>query len=138
MFTKIHRWLLAPSFEGDDDKTRVAALLNAIVWTFIIVSVLYAIFAPIEPEEKTRRIIIIVPFILGLLIIKQIINWGRVRPAGTLIVVLLWLVFTVAMALGADYKLAKASKVYTYFSQVEADKGGDEDSTFGIGMEHKF
>ncbi|WP_284455264.1 porin [Alloalcanivorax xenomutans] len=45
------------------------------------------------------------------------------------------------MALGADYKLAKASKVYAYFSQVsyEPDAGDDrDDTTFGVGMEHKF
>lgn len=44
------------------------------------------------------------------------------------------------MAVGADYKLAKASKVYTYFAQVEGDDGSDslEDTTFGVGMEHKF
>ncbi|AFT69827.1 Outer membrane porin, putative [Alloalcanivorax dieselolei B5] len=47
------------------------------------------------------------------------------------------------MAVGADYKLAKASKVYAYFSQVsyEPDAAGEEDrddTTFGVGMEHKF
>ncbi|CUR48223.1 porin [Alloalcanivorax xenomutans] len=45
------------------------------------------------------------------------------------------------MAVGADYKLAKASKVYAYFSQVslEPDAGEDrDDTTFGVGMEHKF
>lgn len=42
------------------------------------------------------------------------------------------------MAVGADYKLAKNSKVFGYFSQVEEDKGDLEDSTFGIGFEHKF
>jgi predicted porin len=42
------------------------------------------------------------------------------------------------MALGADYKLAKKSKVYAYFSQVEEDKGDLDDTTFGLGFEHKF
>lgn len=44
------------------------------------------------------------------------------------------------IGLGVDYKLAKASKVYTYFSEVEGDDGTDtlSDTTFGIGMEHKF
>lgn len=42
------------------------------------------------------------------------------------------------MAVGADYKLVKKSKVYAYYSQVEEDKGDFEDTTFGVGFEHKF
>lgn len=42
------------------------------------------------------------------------------------------------LAVGADYKLAKNSKAFAYFSQVEADLASDEDTTFGIGFEHKF
>lgn len=42
------------------------------------------------------------------------------------------------IALGADYKLAKNSKAFAYFSKVEADLAGSEDTTFGIGFEHKF
>ncbi len=40
--------------------------------------------------------------------------------------------------LGADYKLAKNSKAFAYFSKVEADIADSEDTTFGIGFEHKF
>lgn len=42
------------------------------------------------------------------------------------------------IGVGADYKLAKKSKVYAYFSQVEQDIGDQEDTTFGVGFEHKF
>ncbi len=42
------------------------------------------------------------------------------------------------MAVGADYKVAKNSKVFGYFSRVETDLADTEDSTFGIGFEHKF
>ncbi|MEQ9545333.1 MAG: porin [Marinobacter sp.] len=42
------------------------------------------------------------------------------------------------IGVGADYKLAKKSKVYAYFSQVEQDIGEQEDTTFGVGFEHKF
>ena len=37
-----------------------------------------------------------------------------------------------------DYKVAKNSKVFGYYAAVEADKGARDDSTFGIGFEHKF
>ena len=46
-----------------------------------------------------------------------------------------------SLVLGADYKLAKATKVYGYFAADEqTDTAGvkDEQSTFGLGLEHKF
>ncbi|KGD66642.1 porin [Alcanivorax nanhaiticus] len=42
------------------------------------------------------------------------------------------------VSLGADYKLAKASKVYAYGTQLEFDVADEEETIFGIGMEHKF
>ncbi|WP_138435853.1 porin [Marinobacter shengliensis] len=42
------------------------------------------------------------------------------------------------MALGADYKVGKSSKVFGYFANVEADNGIQDDTTFGIGFEHNF
>ncbi|MBL7251199.1 porin [Alloalcanivorax sp. C16-2] len=45
-------------------------------------------------------------------------------------------------AFGADYKLAKNSKVYAYFNNLTYEDGatGDEEEqrTLGVGMEHKF
>ena len=47
-------------------------------------------------------------------------------------------------AVGVDYKLAKASKVYAYYSKVEGDYSSlpplesYSDTTISIGMEHKF
>ncbi|PNE03304.1 porin [Alcanivorax sp. MD8A] len=41
-------------------------------------------------------------------------------------------------SLGADYKLAKATKTYVYFNNLEADIADEEVQTIGIGMEHKF
>ncbi|HCW90200.1 MAG TPA: porin [Marinobacter sp.] len=45
-------------------------------------------------------------------------------------------------AVGADYKIGKSSKVYGYYAAVETDEGTEtitkDDSTFGIGFEHKF
>ena len=41
-------------------------------------------------------------------------------------------------SVGADYKLAKASKVFAYYTVDEADLADSETSTFAIGLEHKF
>lgn len=42
------------------------------------------------------------------------------------------------MSIGADYKLAKASKVFAYYTTVEADLGGQDDTFIALGLEHKF
>lgn len=104
MYSNFRQWFAAPFFEGEEDKTRAATLLNTILWVFITASTLYALFAPIEPEMQIRRTIIIVPFVLGLLAVKQTVNAGYVRLAGFLVVTLLWVLFTGAMLLGADYQ----------------------------------
>jgi len=104
MVSKIRLWMSAPTFEGDETKTRTAALLNAILWVFITVSILYAVFAPLEPEMRFRRAIIIIAFILALLVVKLHVNLGCVNIAGSLIVFILWALFTGAMLLGADYR----------------------------------
>ncbi|HXF84526.1 MAG TPA: ATP-binding protein [Anaerolineales bacterium] len=104
MFAHIRQWVLPPTFEGEDDKTRTAALLNSILWIFISAASLYGILAPLEPEAQIRRAVIIVPTILGMLLLKQMLNWGYIRLTGILTVSLLWLTFTGAMFFGADYK----------------------------------
>jgi len=103
MLSIFRQWFAAPVFDGDEDKSRAAALLNIILWVFIIGALLYGLFAPIEPEVRYRRVLIIVPFLLVLLLLKQMVNWGHVRSTGTLIVFVLWALITVAMFYGADY-----------------------------------
>ena len=103
MLTVVRQWLSPPVFDGDEDKTRVAALLNIILWVFIIAAILYGILAPIEPEMISRRAMIIIPFVLAMLVLKQMVNWGFIRVAGNLVVFFLWLTFTVSMLFGADY-----------------------------------
>lgn len=104
MFEKIRSWVFSPTFERDEDKTRTAALLNNILWTFILASSAYGLFAPIEPEARLKRAVIIIPFVLALLGLKQLVNWGYIRLTGYLVVFFLWFIFTGAMFFGADYK----------------------------------
>ncbi|MBK9926194.1 MAG: GHKL domain-containing protein [Anaerolineales bacterium] len=104
MLKKLREWASNPSFEGDEHKTRLAGLLNTILWIFILTSSIYGLFAPIESALRIQRIIIIAPFILTMLGLKQFVNQGHVRLVGYLIVFSLWLIFTVAMFFGADFR----------------------------------
>ena len=103
MLTNIRRWLAPPVFEGDEEKSRSATLLNIILWILILSASIYGLLSPIEPALLFRRALIIVPLIVALLILKQMVNWGHVRSTGMLVVFLLWLTFTTAMFFGADY-----------------------------------
>jgi signal transduction histidine kinase len=103
MLINIRRWLGPPSFEGDEDKSRAATLLNIILWILIAAALIYGVFAPIRPELVFRRTLIIVPFVLALLLFKQLVNWGYVRTTGILTVFAIWLLITSAMFSGADY-----------------------------------
>ncbi|MBC7879442.1 MAG: GHKL domain-containing protein [Anaerolineales bacterium] len=103
MLTNINLWTKPPVFEGDEDKSRAGTLLNIILWIFIVAASAYGMLAPIEPEFRIRRLIIIGPFVLLLLGLKQMLNMGYVRSTGNIIVITLWLMFTTAMFFGADY-----------------------------------
>jgi uncharacterized membrane protein len=56
MLTLIRRWVSPPVFEGDEEKTRIAALLNVILLVFIVAASLYGILAPIEPEMRVVQL----------------------------------------------------------------------------------
>jgi signal transduction histidine kinase len=103
MWTSIRQWLAPPVFEGDEEKSRAAAVLNIVLWILISGALLYGIFAPIEPEATPRRLAIIVPLVLILLFLKQLLNWGHVQSIGVLLVFVLWLTFTAGMFYGADF-----------------------------------
>ena len=103
MWTNFRRWFAPPVFAGDEEKSRAASLLNLILWIFILAAMIYGIFAPIEQEMMLRRAAIIITFILVMLVLKQMVNWGYVRSVGNLLVFALWFMFTVAMFFGADY-----------------------------------
>jgi signal transduction histidine kinase len=103
MLNRARLWILPPIFSDDEDKTRIAALLNSILWFFIVSAILYGLFAPIAAEMVYRRAVIIIPFVLFLFILKQMVNRGHVRFTGTLVVFSLWVLFTTSMLFGADY-----------------------------------
>ncbi|RPI89210.1 MAG: hypothetical protein EHM40_21240 [Chloroflexi bacterium] len=102
MWTNLLRWFDVPSFEGDEDKSRAAVLLNLILWIAIAATLLYSIFAPIDPALVPRRTAITVPFILILLFFKQMVNWGHVRSIGILVVFVLWLLISGGMVLDPE------------------------------------
>ena len=103
MLSRIRQWFSHPVFTENEDKTRIAALLNIIILIFIAAAALYGLLAPIDPAMRYRRAIIIIPFVLVMFVLKQLVNWGHTHFTGNLVVFFLWLMFTTAMLFGADY-----------------------------------
>lgn len=103
MFTLIGRWMGPPSFEKDEEKSRAAMLLNIVLWILILAAIFYGVLAPIQPEMIIRRTVIIVPFVVVMVLYKQLVNWGHVKLVSALTVFTIWLLITSAMLVGADY-----------------------------------
>lgn len=103
MLTKLRKWISPPVFKNDENKTRTASLLNTILLMFIGAASAYGIFAPIEGEFVIQRLLIIIPFVLIQLGLKQLIYWGYVKTTATLIVFILWFMFTVSMLFGNGF-----------------------------------
>lgn len=103
MFKKISQWAAAPTYTEDQERSRAALLLNMVLWMFIGAASLYGIFAPIDPQYILRRSVIIFPFLIMLLALKQILNRGYIQAVGKMTVFFMWALFTAAMYFGADY-----------------------------------
>lgn len=101
--SRIIHWIKSPNYSEDHEKSRSASLLNMILWMFIVAASLYGFLAPIDPEMRIRRVIIILPFVIVLFSLKYALNLGYVKAVGVTLVAALWLMFTGAMLYGADY-----------------------------------
>lgn len=100
MLTQIRKLLAPPVFEGDEEKTRIARLLNGIIWVMFILVIITAPPITIFNETALGRNIsliimgIMVSATLGLL---WLMHRGRPRLAGTLILLLLLTVITLSI-----------------------------------------
>ncbi len=103
MLKKLNRWAAPPKIMDDHEKSRAATLLNIVLWMFIFTASAYGVFAPIDPAFLMRRVVIIGPFVIILILLKHALNSGYVRTTAVMIVGAMWLMFTVAMFFGADY-----------------------------------
>lgn len=103
MLAKLSHWTAAPKNIEDHEKSRAATLLNIVLWMFIGAASAYGILAPIDPRYIMRRVLIIGPFVIILVILKYALNAGYIRNVGIMIVTSMWVMFTASMFYGADY-----------------------------------
>jgi GAF domain-containing protein len=97
LLTKIKQMLAAPVFEGDENKTRNARLLNVLLWALLVavtVPTPVLIFASSDFSAAATTLGLILAFALPLLGLVWLLHRGSVRLASVLLSILLLVVVT--------------------------------------------
>lgn len=100
LLTKIKQMLAAPVFEGDEDKTRNARLLNVLLWALLVavaVPTPVLIFASSDLSAAAMTLGLVLAFALPLLGLVWLLHRGSVRLASVLLSILLLVVVTAAV-----------------------------------------
>jgi PAS domain S-box-containing protein len=99
MLRNFRQWIEPPIFEGDEDKTRAAQVLNTVVLGAMTLLVLACIAMPLVAVEKLYGSM----SVLATLLLEAVVYWlmrrGHVRFASTMLVIGLWIAFTIFLFL---------------------------------------
>jgi GAF domain-containing protein len=93
MLTRIRQWLAPPIFEGDEDKTRTARLLNIVLWAELVAMLLVTFLIPFSEDVLVGAVAV------GLITLQAVImlflmRAGYVQLAAGLFTLSLWLTQT--------------------------------------------
>lgn len=91
MLTWIRQFVAAPSFEGDEDRTRVASLLNTMLLTIFAATVVgSAVMVLVEPAESGFNLIFGAIMAAVVLALWSLMRRGYVQAVGALLSSALW------------------------------------------------
>ncbi|MBL8062542.1 MAG: GAF domain-containing protein [Anaerolineales bacterium] len=101
------RQIFAPPIFEDDEKTRIAALLNSILWAVILIGAVYTIVAPIILGQYFSAILTASIVIIGLTA-RQLMVRGYIRAAAVILLAVFNLVLIISIIIsdgifGASY-----------------------------------
>lgn len=105
MWNKIRQFLAAPTFADDEDKTRAAALLNPLILSMGMVGILGVVATVFVFVQKLGGGIVVSFIFLTLLVAKLLQQGGRVRLAGVVFIVGIWLPISAVMVLAAGHHM---------------------------------
>jgi len=115
MLTFFKRLIASSIFEGDDEKTRAAELLNIVHNTLIFVIVLALIGLALGGTARPAIYVSVAIFLFLLVVLKIPANQGYVKQVSIVLVILLTAVLTLALAIGGSIR-APAIVLYTLAS----------------------
>jgi GAF domain-containing protein len=98
MLDRIRRVLAAPIFENNEEKTRVASMLNTIVVATLVLSMTFAIATPLISPNPGFSLVFTGALILPQLGALYLMRRGRVQLAATLLSSMLWGIITLSAA----------------------------------------
>jgi len=112
MSARIRHLLTAPVFEGDEDKTRVASLVNTILLSALTVAALAACFLPLVELPLTGAIVIGIWMAITLSAL-WLLRAGRVRLSSALLTGTIWLFSTTMILLSGGIGYSPAASYVT-------------------------
>jgi len=86
----------APVFEGDEDKTRVAGLLNTVVLGLLAMSVVYGVTIVLTQPGEIYNLVILAAVIILESAVLILLRLGQVQGASLLQSAILWIIITLA------------------------------------------
>jgi GAF domain-containing protein len=106
MLEDLQKFFAPPAFE-DDENTRVAALLNSILWAIIIIGVLYTLAAPFMLQQYTSAVLT-ASIVIVAVISRQLMTRGHIRAASITLLIIFHIVLTISIVVsdgtfGASY-----------------------------------
>jgi GAF domain-containing protein len=103
MLDWLKRITAPPIFEGDEDKTRTASLLNTVLLTVLVLAVVFSLFSIALSRTLSTVVLLIIEGVMVLVVLgsRFLMRSGRVRLASILFSLMLWVIITlVAVASG--------------------------------------
>jgi signal transduction histidine kinase len=94
MTTRFRRWVASPVFEGDEEKTRIAGLLNAILFIILGLVAIYTVVTLVTDPDVVGLTVEGTMIVLALAL-RHLMYRGRVRLASIILSLLLWALISV-------------------------------------------
>jgi len=98
MFAWLRKLIAAPVFEDDEEKTRVASLLNTVLLAFLATIMLYSALVFVFPNTGVALIFIGIAALVGLSALF-LLRSGRVQTASLLFSFMLWTFITIVASI---------------------------------------
>jgi len=106
MWNKIRQFLAAPVFAGDEEKTRVAALLNPLLISLFVVDILGALATIFVFAQKLGSGIAVVLIFVVAIVAKILLQQGHMRAAGLVFIIGTWLPISAVFQLSGQRSFA--------------------------------
>ena len=99
MWTVIKRIFASPVFNGDEDKTRSAQLLNGLLWLVLVGVIFFAGSVFFTLQNEMEPLVMTIAAILGIVTVVMfvLLRLGYVMSVGIILAFTLWVGFTIPM-----------------------------------------